>query len=175
MNLKLYYNCLGPVGTKAIAEALHAPQPCAHVERSAVGIRPALSPRLQPLRPWPRPPTHRVRKPRPASALPMRGHSEPMHGPSRASTPCIHCACAARAGPSQRPGATPSATALEHAPRSPPLATSTQVNKRLTNLDLGDNGVARQGCEALAAMLGKNTTLARLGPPPPRRGPPSTT
>ena len=46
MNLKLYYNCLGPVGTKAIAEALHAPQPCAHVERSAVGIGPALSPRL---------------------------------------------------------------------------------------------------------------------------------
>ena len=27
MNLKLYYNCLGPVGTTAIAEALHAPQP----------------------------------------------------------------------------------------------------------------------------------------------------
>ena len=112
---------------------------------------------------------------RPGSALPLRGHSEPMHAPSRASTPCIHCACAARAGRSRRPGATPSATALEHAPRSPPLATPTQVNKRLTNLDLGDNGVARQGCEALAAMLGKNTTLARLGPPPPRRGPPSTT
>lgn len=34
--------------------------------------------------------------------------------------------------------------------------------------------MARQGCEALAAMLGKNTTLARLGPPPPRRGPPSS-
>ena len=56
MNLKLYYNCLGPVGTKAIAEALQAPQPCAHVERSAVGIGPALSPRHSALR-RARPPT----------------------------------------------------------------------------------------------------------------------
>ena len=48
------------------------------------------------------------------------------------------------------------------------LATTTQVNTRLTNLDLGDNGVALQGCQALAAMLGLNTTLARLGAPPPR-------
>jgi hypothetical protein len=52
------------------------------------------------------------------------------------------------------------------------LATTTQVNTRLTNLDLGDNGVALQGCQALAAMLGLNTTLARLGAPPPRGGRP---
>ena len=32
MNLKLYYNCLGPAGTRLIADALHAPQPCGHVE-----------------------------------------------------------------------------------------------------------------------------------------------
>jgi len=86
MNLKLYYNCLGPVGTKAIAEALHAPQPCAHVERSAVGIRPALSPRLQPLRPWPRPPTHRVRKPgraRPCHCAGTVSPCTPRHVPAR--------------------------------------------------------------------------------------------
>ena len=78
MNLKLYYNCLGPVGTTAIAEALHAPQPCAHVERSAVGIRPALSPRLQPP-PGPRPTTACASQA--GSALPLRWHSEPMHAP----------------------------------------------------------------------------------------------
>jgi hypothetical protein len=37
MNLKLYYNCLGPAGTKVIAEALQAPQPCVHVESRGLG------------------------------------------------------------------------------------------------------------------------------------------
>ena len=32
----------------------------------------------------------------------------------------------------------------------------------LTNLDLGDNGIALEGCRALAEMLAVNTTLARL-------------
>ena len=62
-----------------------------------------------------------------------------------------------------------SATMLECARASrPPPCYHHQVNTRLTNLDLGDNDVALQGCQALAAMLGLNTTLARLGAPPPR-------
>ena len=42
------------------------------------------------------------------------------------------------------------------------IAEALTVNKKLTNLDLGDNGIALEGCRALAEMLAVNTTLARL-------------
>ena len=149
MNLKLYYNCLGPAGTKVIAEALQAPQPCAHVASSGIG-------------------------PAPASPPACLG---PVHLGCRCAPPYVRCARAAQAlrlrcsgwpateawRPTQRDGAIRA---------SRPLAIAPQVNTKLTNLDLGDNGIALQGCQALAAMLGLNTTLARLGAPPPRGGHP---
>ena len=92
MNLKLYYNCLGPAGTKVIAEALQVPQPCALVEGSGIGPAPASH--LQPLRPPARHPT-------PASAnqarlgpghwgLAMRCTRDTMRATLRATTLYMH-------------------------------------------------------------------------------------
>lgn len=125
MNLKLYYNCLGPVGTKAIAEALQAPQPCAHVEPSAVGTGPALSPRRQPLHPSTRPPAHRVRKPGPPRPCQCAGTVSlctPRDGPARhASTAPALLGLARHSG--LAPHAARRCSSMRHArrPLLPPL------------------------------------------------------